>query len=278
MPAVSRRPSAPLQPFVRLVWCSDTPAGGGLERVLPTGSMHVVIRLNDTPLRLVTEDGPIVVGTSVVGGARSSSYVKDVTAPARSVGAWLHADAALPLLGLPAGDVAEQHVSLEDVWGSSAAVLRERLLESRSAAEALDHFERELARRLPAVRGVHPLVAHALARLREDVPVGQVVEESGYSHRTVASVFREAVGLTPKVWCRVQRFQRAITAIASGRALGSVAAEAGYADQAHLTREFVEIAGLTPSAYRAAAPERANHVPASDTFKTPPGPRRRLGP
>lgn len=103
------------------------------------------------------------------------------------------------------------------------------------------------------------------------------MRESGYSHRRVSSVFREAVGLAPKVFCRVQRFQRAVASITAGRPLAAVANGCGYADQAHLTREFRDIAGLTPSAYRAAAPAQPNHVPVSDSFKTTAPRRRRLG-
>jgi AraC-like DNA-binding protein len=212
--------------------------------------------------------GSTSVGTTIVGGARSAAYLKEVSRTGRSVGALLHADASLPLLGVPAAELAERHVDLADVWGPSAMRLRERLLEAPSPEAALRLFEDDLSRRLPAVRGVHPLVAHALARLRADVPVARVVRETGFSHRTVSAVFRDAVGLTPKVWSRVQRFQRAVAAIAAGRPLAAVAAGTGYADQAHLTREFGEIAGLTPSAYRAAAPQRENHVPISDSFKT----------
>jgi AraC-like DNA-binding protein len=275
--SVARPPRGPLLPFVRLVWWSDGDATHALERVLPTGAMHVVVRLDDEPLCLMGPAGTTSLGTTIVGGARSSAYVKDVSKPVRSLGAALHADAALPLLGVPAGDLAERHVDLGDVWGGAATRLREQLLGASSPRAALELFELELSRRLPAVRGVHPLVAHALARLRSDWPIASVVRESGYSHRTVSSVFREAVGLTPKVWWRVQRFQRAVAAIAAGEPLAGVASRVGYADQAHLTREFVEIAGLKPAAYRAAAPVRENHVPTSDSFKTPavPPPRFR---
>jgi AraC-like DNA-binding protein len=273
---VARPPRGPLLPFVRLVWFSEAEASHALERVLPTGAMHVVVRLDEVPLRLVGPAGTTSVGTAIVGGARSSAYVKEVSTPARSVGAVLQADAALPLLGVPAGELAERHVDLLDLWGAAGRTLRERLQGAPSPEAALEIFEVELAHRLPAVRGVHPLVAHALARLRSDWPLASVVRESGYSHRRVSSVFREAVGLAPKVWCRVQRFQRAVAAIAAGRPLADVASGCGYADQSHLTREFGEIAGLTPSAYRAAAPARENHVPISDSSKTGASRRRRF--
>jgi AraC-like DNA-binding protein len=82
---------------------------------------------------------------------------------------------------------------------------------------------------------------------------------SGRSHRSFVELFRRAVGLTPKRYCRVRRFQRAL-ALPRG-SLGALALAAGYSDQAHFTREFRALAGLTPGEYRRRAPERAHHVP-----------------
>jgi AraC-like DNA-binding protein len=256
---------------VRNVWAFDSggaPAspGGGLERVLPTGMMHVVIRLSPEPLTLFDDDtgaNPRVVGHCLVGGARSTSYVRDVSAPSRSVGAQLHPGAASLLLGVPAGELAERHTPLDDLWGADAGRARERLAHAGSLEAELELFESMLAARLPRVRSLHPAVADALARFDEEARVADVVARSGYSHRAFISLFRGAVGLTPKVFCRVRRLERATRLITSGSAanLADVALAAGYADQAHCAREFAEIAGVSPARYRDLAPASANHVP-----------------
>jgi AraC-like DNA-binding protein len=88
-----------------------------------------------------------------------------------------------------------------------------------------------------------------------------VVAASGLSHRRFLTVFREAVGLGPKVYCRVERLQDALARAAAGGPWSEVALAAGYSDQAHLVREFREIAGLSPGEYRRAAPRALNHVP-----------------
>jgi AraC-like DNA-binding protein len=270
-----RAPRGSLRPFVKRVWLSEAegPAVGGVRRehVLPTGSMHIVLRLDDEPVRLWSEHGQALdLGTAVIGGVRSTYYVKEVR-PARTIGAQLHAAASLPLLGIPAHEFADRHTRLDEVWGAAAASLRARLQDARSPADALACFEAALEARLPRLRGVHPAIAHALGRFDELAHVGDVVEDTGLSHRHFLTLFQEAVGLAPKRYCRVLRFQRAIAGVLAGEPLGIVAIDAGYSDQAHLTREFRELAGVSPGAYRMIAPERDHHVPidaGSDSFKT----------
>jgi AraC-like DNA-binding protein len=258
-----RAPRPELAPFVSRLWASDTgEVPGARERVLPTGTMHVVIRV-EHPLALfdhVDDPTPRAIGHAIIGGARAAAYIRDVSRPVRSVGAQLRTGAAELLLGVPALALAEHHTALDDVWGAAAAELRERIAEAARAERRLEVFEAALVARLPRVRGIHPAVAHALAQFAADASIAAVVDEVGYSHRQFVTLFRHAVGLTPKRYCRVQRLQRALAGIAR-RPLAAVATDAGYSDQAHLTREFRELAGVSPGEYRALAPGPINHVP-----------------
>jgi AraC-like DNA-binding protein len=295
---LARAPRGPLRPFVQRVWVSDAEASSavsaaGREHVLPTGSMHIVLRLDDEPVRLWSQGGhELELGIAVIGGIRSSYYVKDAR-PARTIGAQLHAAASLPLLGIPAGELAERHTRLDDVWGAATATLRARLQEAPTPEAALACFEAALSARLPRLRAVHPAIAHALACFdglagaslhghpKPRDPVGHVVADTGLSHRRFLTLFEQAVGLTPKRYCRVLRFQHAIAGVMAGEPLGAVAIDAGYSDQAHLTREFQALAGVSPGAYRDISPERDHHVPVdagSDFFKTARRARPKLGP
>ena len=94
-------------------------------------------------------------------------------------------------------------------------------------------------------------------------PIEAAVQRSGLSHRHFVALFRRAVGLAPKAYSRVLRFQNALRAARSGKAdsWAGIAHDAGYSDQAHFTRDFVEFAGVTPSAYRRLAPAEVNHLP-----------------
>ena len=143
--------------------------------------------------------------------------------------------------------------------------MRDRLREAASLEQRLDAFEELLAERLPPVRALHPAVAQALHQLATETNVHHVVMQSGYSHRRFIELFSHAVGLTPKVYSRVRRFQRALRhARVPGLSSGvDVAVAAGYSDQSHFNREFREFVGLTPTAYRDISPNFAHHVPVS---------------
>jgi transcriptional regulator GlxA family with amidase domain len=115
---------------------------------------------------------------------------------------------------------------------------------------------------LPAVRGLHPAIAQALERFESYDSVDTEVKRSGYSHRHFIALFRTSVGLAPKAYCRVLRFQRALHrgGSQSTDSWVTVAQDSGYSDQAHFNRDFLEFAGLTPSTYRKIAPPFPNHV------------------
>jgi AraC-like DNA-binding protein len=111
----------------------------------------------------------------------------------------------------------------------------------------------------------HPAVAYALRRLTAAPALARidaVRRESGYSPKHFISIFRSAVGLTPKVYCRVKRFERVIRGLTYGAPVdwASVALDGGFYDQSHLNREFRQFAGVTPAAYRPVGIDRPGHA------------------
>ena len=265
---------ARLRPFVQALWAVQPGSGarvcaGAREHVLPTGAMHLVFRLSGPPLRLFAGPEDTTghsVGHALAGGPRARFYVRDISHPCASVGALLHPGVSLPLLGAPEDELAGCHTNLADLWGLHARLCIERLQEVRSLEDRLDVFEALLLERLGhGLHGLHPAVAQSLAPLREGLrPVRELAARSGYSHRRFITLFRGATGLAPKTYARVHRLGRVLELAGTAPLLGwaEIAHEAGFADQSHLTREFGEIAGLSPQAWRLATAAGApRHVP-----------------
>jgi AraC-like DNA-binding protein len=261
-------PSAALKPFVSQLWVSrsaDVP-GGAREHVLPTGQMHLVFRLDGPPLRIFgkgsTADGD-VIREPVVGGLRTGYYAKEVGAPVLAVGVQLLPGAAQALFGVSAAELAGRHTPLPELWGAGpAASVFDQLASAGGPQAQLAILETLLAARLPRVHGMHPAIAQVMKGARYDWRVEDLVKDSSYSHRGFIELFRQATGCSPKRYARLLRFQALLAALraAPGKALGELALDAGYSDQAHMNREFREFAGVTPQQYRQLAPDAANHV------------------
>lgn len=240
--------------------------GALYERVLPTGLMHLVVRWSERPL-VVYYDGltkSLGASASLVGGTRSKSYLRQLSNPSYSVGAQLYPGAAACLFGAPASELAEQHTELDSVWSAAeGSELRERLQEARDAEAKLRILEGFLLPRCTSALSLHPAIVEALRRLPHKVTIAELVAHSGYSHRAFIRIFRSAVGLTPKVYARVARLNRALELMNQTTCprMVEVALHAGYADQAHFTREFARIAGVNPTYYLKSSSPRSNHVP-----------------
>lgn len=264
---IQRDPSGALRPFVKLLWASDepeNPAPANQERMIPTGSMHVVYRLSDHPIRIfesTIDDRGQDLGFGVVAGLRSRYYIKDICRPLRTVGAVLRPGLAGSLFGVTAQDVAERHIPIQDLWGQNSVDLLERLHRAVTLQQQLNVFESHLASKIPPNNSVHPAVAYALKVIPVRGNISKIVKETGYSHKHFIELFRTAVGQSPGLYFRIIRFQQALKRlIVPSASLIDIALQAAYSDQAHFNREFRDIAGITPGEYRNSRSE-SHHVP-----------------
>lgn len=262
---ISLLPAPALQPFVRQLWYANAAPQPQLarEHVLPTGQMHLVFRLSGPPLAVFDGEGDAtVVREPVVGGPRSSFYVKESGAAVTSVGVQLLPGAAMALFGVSAAELSGRHTPLSELWGAAGRSALDQIAQARGPQDQLARLEALLASRLPHIKAMHPAVAHLLARGGPHARIDTLVQESGYSHRGFIALFRQAAGMSPKRYARLMRFRAFLAALRAAPAtpLGMLALEAGYSDQAHMTREFNEFAGLTPRQYLRLDPAEANHV------------------
>jgi AraC-like DNA-binding protein len=272
MPPHIHRPGPPLADFVDCLWSWEGyTAPAPRERALPSGTLDIVINLRDDRLRIFDRDDPASFERFpgiMISGAHAGYFVIDTPPRASVMGVHFKPGGAFPFLGVPAGDLEGGHAALDALWGAGAARLRERLLEAGSATERFAVLEASL--RAGATRPLrrHDAVTLALRAFEDPAlrSVAEVCARAGVSPKRLIALFREQVGLGPKAFWRVRRFQAALRRIEGGpghRPLhgAALAAELGYFDQAHLDREFRAFTGLSPRAYRREAVERPDHVP-----------------
>lgn len=203
-------------------------------------------------IQLVVRFGPSAVGGLDVHafGVRQRVHRKLIRAGQRAVTARLHLGASEAVLGVPAFAVAGRIATLEELWGGAAARrLCDRLSRARSSTDAAAIMDSAIAERLAISdgRARSSLALRAAERLATET-VKDVAEELGVSERHFRRLFRDAVGVSPKVFARLSRFHRALRAARQARhtSWASIAVATGYYDQAHLIEEFRAITGVTP--------------------------------
>jgi len=179
---------------------------------------------------------------------------------------------ALPFLGNLIGKLKDVDMPLEDGLGRHSHVddLRERLQETSVAEDRFQFVERYLLRSLEKKMMIpkgHPAVAYALQMFEQSPAaapsIAEIADMANLSTEHFIRVFKEEVGLTPKNYGSIVRFQLALRMIRQGRVNPSIdmALSSGYYDQSHLYREFHKYANMTPAELFRKQDMLDNHVP-----------------
>lgn len=268
------RPAAPLNRVVKMLWYARVPkAAHRRERILPTGASQIILNLARDYLLDCPEGGPERRSAhSAIVGARSVYEIVDTADMADLIGMVIGPGQLSRLVEDAADLFSNRGVALGDVWGGQASALRDRLRELATPRERLYCLERFLKARLTGP-ALHPESLRACAvqfaldsfgREQGVRSVREVARRIGWSERRFSQVFREEVGLTPKVWCRIQRFQRAVRQLHAGRevAWAELALDCGFYDQSHFANEFRAFSGIDATTYSARRTLWANHVSA----------------
>ena len=158
---------------------------------------------------------------------------------------------------------------MADVWGRLASELRERVLAAPTPREKLRVAEIMLLERAAGVFDSQPVVEYAvhnfLAR-PATLKIAEVTAKTGFSSRRFIELFKQHVGMPPKMFCRVRRFQSVLKKIASGQQVrwSDLALDCGYYDQAHFIHDFRSFSGINPVKYlndHHGFPGHHNHLP-----------------
>lgn len=261
------RPPPPLDVAIDCIWLSHrSESSPECEHMLPSGKAHLVIALHDVPVTWTHAKDATAWQTwkcGVAHGPQTSYYLAGPKPEGTVVGVSFRPGMAGAVLGVPLSEMQNRHISLEELWGHGGCELHDRLAATVNPPTIFHLLENELMARMRRPLLLHPAVAYALGASVsgcEHHRVFDIQRHTGYSPRHFIELFRSAVGITPKQYYRIRRFSSALTRLAAQDArLAEVAASTGYADQAHFSREFRELAGIAPSSYRPRSADSAHH-------------------
>ncbi|MCI0534785.1 MAG: AraC family transcriptional regulator [Verrucomicrobiales bacterium] len=252
----------PLADFVERFWYSSDAPLHQTVRIVPTGTMELVFNLGENELGFSDTEQP---GSyrSFSGAVFSGAHARPLFVHTRKhvVGVHFKPGGAFRFLGVPASELVNTHVDVEALWGRFTQDLREQLRTAANPAKCFRILERILAARLENASEEHRVVRAALEIFRRDAGEAKtrdLAAHLGLSQRHFIKIFSNQVGVTPKQFARVQRFQRAVdlTRESSKPEWADVAAACGYFDQSHLIHEFQTLSGLSPAEFLRQRSER----------------------
>jgi AraC-like DNA-binding protein len=228
------------------------------RRELPIADTVVLINLGARWNMLDPRSTQLVACHGSFAAGLSEQYaVVEGTGSAHCFHMNLTALGAYRFFGVPMHQLSDRIFELDDVLDSSLSELRERLFDA-SWADAFTLLDNFLSRRIEGTRAVSREIAWAIAELERThglVRIGQLSDELGCSRKHLRERFLEQVGAPAKQLAQLLRFNHLLERMQSlpvgdpGRQLAALASACGFADQAHLTREFRRYSGWTPTEY-----------------------------
>jgi AraC-like DNA-binding protein len=268
---LERRPHPALAPFIKTLWYAcDPEATHRHERVLPNGRAQIVISLARdylTDANHLTD--PLRHSPAAIFlGLYSHHQQIDVIDLSELIGILFHPGGTVPFFPDNTHVFTNREISLEDLWGNAAANLRNDLRGVPTPARKFDLLDFALCHRLRESRTQHriPTIDYALTHLNQSpgtTTIAELCRTTCLSSRRLSQLFREQIGVSPKLYCRIQRFQQAVQHMHRGTDIhwAELALTCGYYDQSHFANDFRAFSGVSPTHYSATQRQWANHIP-----------------
>jgi AraC-like DNA-binding protein len=267
---IERLPHPALAPFIKTLWYTRDPqATHRHERVLPTGRAQIVISLARDYLTDANHPtDPLQHSPAAIFlGLHSRHQQIDAIDLTELIGVLFHPGGTVPFFPDNTHLFTNREISLEDLWGRAAQNLRNDLREASTPDRKFDLLNFALRHRLS--ESTHqrriPIIDYALTHLHQSpgaITIAALTRDIGVSPRHLSQLFREQIGVSPKLYCRIQRFQQAVQHMHRGDDIhwAELALTCGYYDQSHFANDFHAFSGLSPTHYSTAHRPWANHI------------------
>lgn len=254
-------PSPALRPYVESFWIIKASTESAIARTarMPADSRATLLLSFAGDTRLVPDEGETLhfnLG-AVLLGVHKQSYLLAHDGDTDLIAAQFRPGGLAPFVRYGTGELAEQAISLDLLWGSAAIRLYEQIHEAGTLTEKLSLYQSALLKRFEEVPH-QPRILHALAQIDAapvDVTVEWLAAQANLSQKQFERVFARLVGMMPKRSIRLARFQKLVSWLRSYAGTvnwTTLAAQFGYYDHAHMAKDFRAFAGTTPGKFTTA--------------------------
>jgi AraC-like DNA-binding protein len=249
-------PSPQFADLVKCFWSLEyqKSAANGPEPLVPDGCVEIIFNLADRFRRYYQNGYTETQAVSLVAGQMYSSVLIAPSGNVSLFGIRFRPAGAFPFFRFGMCELADRIESLESVWGGEVAGIEERLSFATNFEYQIAVAESVLAERLHQQIAVDPWLIKAvdiISTQNGTKSVSKIAKDIGISERGLERRFRDYIGLTPKMYSRIVRFQRVLKTLESTVKpdISDTALLFGYYDQSHLINDFRQFAGTSPAAF-----------------------------
>ncbi len=263
-------PSFPLNQFIEsFIYYRDYNPVHSVDRFLPDGNVNIVIDLTDYPKYIYDNETLKEIQSCRnvwFSGIRNNYITIPSGRDSEMFVINFHKGKAYPFVQMPLNELTDSVVDGELVLTNEIINLREMILATPSIIGKFFTVEKFLSKKFCNKLIVNPFIEFAVNKIIKSpsqISIEQISNKVGYSQKHLIKLFKDNVGLTPKGFLKIIRFQKAIAEIAEAKSPDwtGIAFDSGYYDQAHFINDFKAFSGLTPSQYLQKQLDHLNYVP-----------------
>ena len=263
-------PRFPLDQFIEImIYYEGVQHAHNIDRFLPNGDTEILIDFHDAPQYIYDNDTLKEIQACNHVWA-SGLRTEPITIPSGTDAAMMvisfKKGKAASFFPFPMDEISDSVVDADLVWGSDFGRLRERLLGTKDIEARFAMAEDFLVRKFHRQLDLNPCVAFAVGEMTnspDQISIAQMNHKIGYSQKHFTEMFRKQVGVTPKSYLKIMRFQKAVQAIDAALLpdWGRISQECGFYDQAHFINDFKHFSGFTPAKYSEIHTNYQNYIP-----------------
>jgi len=263
-------PAFPLDQFISVfIYFEGIQHAHKVDRFLPNGDTEILIDFKEGP-QFIYDNTSLKEIQACHHVWTSGIRTEPITIPSGTDAAMMviafRKGMAAPFFPFPMNEIADCVLDADLVWGHDFASLREQLLETCDIDLRFHIVEAFLLQKFRSSLDLNPCVAFALEQMTyrpNEINIALMNSQIGYSQRHFTDMFRRHVGITPKAYLRIMRFQKAVRTIDETREIDwpRVSLECGFYDQSHFINDFKHFSGFTPDEYSKIHTSYQNYIP-----------------
>lgn len=263
-------PKFPLDQFVDyFLYHAENNPTHIIDRFLPDGNVEIIINLNDAPQYIYNNETfrEIQACHNVWASGVRTEYI---SIPSGKDSAMMvisfKKGMAYPFFPIPMNEISDCVIDADLLWGNDFSFLRERILENEDTNLRFQIIEDFLLKNFLSKMTLNLCVGYALSEILsqpDKTNMGELSNKIGYSQKHFIKMFKEQVGITPKAYLKIMRFQKVVNEIEKTEKIDwtLISHTCGFYDQAHFINDFKLFSGFTPVDYVELKSEFLNYVP-----------------